>query len=142
MTHRKNDSAAAESDVTAPCGEKQLSSGFPSPAQDYFEPMLNLNEALTRHPSSTFYGRVKGFSMQDAGIAAGDLLVIDKSLVYRPGALAVCFINGEFTLRKIGMKSQRLSLLPANPDQETILINAETELMIWGIVTHIIKETS
>jgi DNA polymerase V len=78
----------------------QIVAGFPSPAEDYLENMLDLNQTLIKNPSATFFGRVKGTSMRDAGVDPGDLLVIDKSLRYRNGALAVCFINGEFTLKK------------------------------------------
>ena len=78
----------------------QISAGFPSPAEDYWEATLDLNRELIKNPSSTFYGRAKGLSMKDAGVDNGDLLVIDKSLPYRDNALAVCFIDGEFTLKK------------------------------------------
>ena len=118
----------------------QITAGFPSPAEDYLEPTLDLNKALVKHPSATFYGRVKGLSMQDAGVDDGDLLVIDKSLKYRDNALAVCFINGEFTLKRIMSQANSLFLMPANPDFEPIPVKEEDEFLIWGIVTYIIKK--
>jgi DNA polymerase V len=79
-------------------------------------PSLDLNKILIKNPISTFYGRVKGVSMKDAGIDDGDLLVIDKSLEYRNNAFAVCCLNGEFTLKRIKVKDKRLFLVPANSD--------------------------
>ena len=124
----------------APYAGPQISAGFPSPAEDYLEPALDLNKALVNNPGSTFYGRVKGFSMKDAGIDNGDLLVIDKSLDYRQDALAVCFINGEFTLKRIRRERGRLLLMPANPDYQPIVVTEESDFMIWGIVTYVIKK--
>jgi DNA polymerase V len=119
----------------------QIVAGFPSPAEDYLENMLDLNQTLIKNPSATFFGRVKGTSMRDAGVDPGDLLVIDKSLRYRNGALAVCFINGEFTLKKIKRDPEgRIWLMPANPDYEPIAVPDEAELMVWGIVTYVIKQ--
>lgn len=118
----------------------QISAGFPSPAEDYLEPALDLNKALIKNPSATFYGRVKGFSMRDAGVDDGDLLVIDKSLKYHSGALAVCYINGEFTLKRIKMQSDGLFLMPANPDYQPIRVREEDDFTVWGIVTYIIKK--
>jgi DNA polymerase V len=118
----------------------QISAGFPSPAEDYLEPTLDLNKDLIKNPNATFYGRVKGFSMKDAGVDNGDLLIIDKSLDYRKDALAVCFINGEFTLKKIIAKGKQIILMPANPDYQPIEVPADADFMIWGIVTYIIKK--
>ncbi|HBF35958.1 MAG TPA: peptidase S24 [Firmicutes bacterium] len=118
----------------------QISAGFPSPAEDYLEAALDLNKDLIRNPSATFYGRVKGLSMKDAGVDNGDLLIIDKSLDYRRDALAVCFINGEFTLKKIVTKGKQITLMPANKDYQPIEVPADANFMIWGIVTYIIKK--
>ena len=120
----------------------QISAGFPSPAEDYLENMLDLNRTLIKNPSSTFFGRVKGLSMKDAGVDHGDLLVIDKSLDYYKGALAVCFLDGEFTLKKVHCDQGRVWLIPANPDFQPIPVSAEADFMIWGIVTYIIKKAA
>ncbi|NLW48536.1 MAG: translesion error-prone DNA polymerase V autoproteolytic subunit [Firmicutes bacterium] len=129
-----------ESEFTLPNVGDQIVAGFPSPAEDYLEAMLDLNKELIKNPSSTFYGRVKGVSMKDAGVDNGDLLVIDKSLTYRNNALAVCFINGEFTLKRIKREGETLLLMPANQDYQPIVVKEDTEFTVWGIVTYIIKK--
>lgn len=128
------------SQLTLPNVGKQIVAGFPSPAEDYLEAMLDLNELLIKNPSATFYGRVKGTSMQDAGVDDGDLLVIDKSLAYRNNALAVCFLNGEFTLKRIKIEGDTLLLMPANPDYQPIVVKEDADFAVWGIVTYIIKK--
>ena len=133
-------SAAACSDALIPYAGKQITAGFPSPAEDYLENILDLNQVVVKNPSATFYGRVSGSSMKDAGVNDGDLLVIDKSLEYRNGALAVCFINGEFTLKRIKKIGNQLYLVPANQDYQPIAVSEEADFMVWGIVTYIVKK--
>ncbi|NLY75861.1 MAG: translesion error-prone DNA polymerase V autoproteolytic subunit [Firmicutes bacterium] len=128
------------SKLTLPNVGKQIAAGFPSPAEDYLEAMLDLNQLLIKNPSATFYGRVKGASMRDAGVDDGDLLVIDKSLAYRNNALAVCFLNGEFTLKRIKREGDTLFLMPANPDYQPIVVKEDADFAVWGIVTYIIKK--
>ncbi len=128
------------SEFTLPNVGSQIAAGFPSPAEDYLEAMLDLNKELIKNPSSTFYGRVKGVSMRDAGVDHGDLLVIDKSLTYRNNALAVCFINGEFTLKRIKREGETLVLMPANRDYQPIVVKEDADFAVWGIVTYIIKK--
>lgn len=128
------------SKLTLPNVGNQIVAGFPSPAEDYLESMLDLNKALIKNPNATFYGRVKGTSMKDAGVDDGDLLVIDKSLAYRNNALAVCFLNGEFTLKRIKIEGDTLLLMPANPDYQPIVIKEDADFAVWGIVTYIIKK--
>jgi len=118
----------------------QIVAGFPSPAEDYLESGLDLNQALIKHPSATFYGRVKGKSMREAGVEDGDLLVIDKSLNYKDQALAVCCLNGEFTLKRIKKGPDGVWLMPANRDYPPIPVDEEDDFTIWGIVTYIIKK--
>ena len=121
----------------APTG---ISAGFPSPAGDYMELSIDLNKELIRNPASTFYGRVSGCSMQDIGIEDGDLLVIDKSLPPQDGSIAVCFIDGEFTLKKIKTEKSRLWLMPANKKYSPILVTEDNHFLVWGIVTYTIKK--
>jgi len=116
-----------------------ISAGFPSPALDFQHESIDLNQHLVRHPEATFYGRVKGQSLKDLGIVDGDLLVIDRSLEVRDGRLAVCFINGEFTAKRIKIHEHRIYLMPANADYQPILVKEEDELIIWGVVTFVIK---
>jgi DNA polymerase V len=118
----------------------QIPAGFPSPAEDYLEPALDLNKVLIKNPSWTFYGRVRGLSLKDAGIDAGDLLVIDKSLNYRHGALAVCFLNGEFTLRRIKITGDTMFLMPADEAYQPVPVKEDDDFTIWGIVTYVIKK--
>lgn len=116
-----------------------IKAGFPSPAADYSDIAIDLNRELIKHPSSTFYARVKGDSMKDAGINDGDLLVIDKSLEPADGKIAVCYIDGEFTLKRIRVKEDGVYLYPANSDYRPIHITDANEFLIWGILTHAIK---
>ena len=116
-----------------------IHAGFPSPAQDYMEGVIDLNKELVKHPVATFYGRVVGDSMIDAGVNEGDVLVIDKSLEPRDGDMAVCFIDGEFTLKYISFKNKELWLVPANKKYKPIQVTEYYDFTIWGIVTYVIK---
>ncbi len=116
-----------------------IQAGFPSPAMDFIETTIDLNTYVIKRPSSTFYGRVKGDSMQDAGIHDGDLLVIDKSIKPQDNKIAVCVIDGEFTLKWIRFEKNGCWLIPANTNYTAIQVTAETDFLIWGIVTFVIK---
>ncbi len=133
-------SATADTELPLPYAEGGIVAGFPSPAQDYMELTLDLNKELIKHPSATFYGRVKGTSMKDAGIDEGDILVIDRSLEYRDGMTAVCFIDGEFTVKKLKIDGKQVFLIPANKEFEPIRITPENEFIVWGVVTYVIKK--
>jgi len=118
-----------------------ISAGFPSPANDYMEDVIDLNKTLIRNPGATFYGRVKGVSMKDAGIDDGDILIVDKSIAPSDGRIAVCCIDGEFTLKQISIGARNsLMLLPANKQFKPILVSDDTDFLIWGIVTYVIKK--
>lgn len=123
-----------------PLASTCISAGFPSPAEDHLELKLDLNTALVRHPNATFYGRVKGSSMIDAGIEEGDILVIDKSLEPKDGDIAVCFLDGEFTVKRISTSGEGLFLMPANDEFKPIRITGESEFLVWGIVTYVIHK--
>ena len=117
-----------------------IHAGFPSPATDYMTQAIDLNKELVKHPAATFYGRVVGDSMIDAGVDEGDILVIDRSLTARDGDMAVCFVDGEFTLKYLRMKDGELTLVPANPNYPQIRITEGIEFRMWGVVTYIIKK--
>lgn len=117
-----------------------IRAGFPSPAEDYVEPTLDLNRYVIKNPASTFYARITGDSMVGDDIHDGDIVVIDKSLEPGDGNIAVCFIDGEFTLKRIKVEKERLLLMPANPKFKPIEITEENHFVVWGIVTYIIKE--
>ena len=117
-----------------------IHAGFPSPANDYLTQASDLNRELVRHPAATFYGRVVGDSMIDAGVEEGDILVIDKSLDAQDGDLAVCFVDGEFTLKYLRMHDGGISLVPANKKYPVIEVGEGTDFKMWGVVTYVIKK--
>lgn len=117
-----------------------IKAGFPSPAQDYMDSSFDLNRELVRNPSSTFYGRVSGSSMVDVGIHDGDILVIDKSIEPADGLRAVCFVDGEFTIKTLSVTPDGLMLLPANPTFKPIKITDDNSFMVWGVVTYVIHK--
>ncbi|MBN2166954.1 MAG: translesion error-prone DNA polymerase V autoproteolytic subunit [Marinilabiliaceae bacterium] len=131
-------SSESESSLELPLIE-EVRAGFPSPAMDFEDQTIDLNRYLIKHPAATFYGRVKGFSMKDEGIAEDDLLIIDKSLEPANGKIAVCFVDGEFTVKKIRIEKNTCYLDPANDKFEPIKITENNNFVIWGIVTHVIK---
>lgn len=130
----------SENSIEIPLSEERVAAGFPSPADDYSSLKLDLNRELIKNPASTFYARVSGLSMVDEGINDGDLLVIDKSLDPHDGCLAVCYIDGEFTLKRFERHNGYGLLMPANKDFHPIKVTAENNFVIWGIVTYIIKK--
>lgn len=130
----------SENSIEIPLSEERVAAGFPSPADDYASLKLDLNRELIKNPASTFYARVSGLSMVDEGINDGDLLVIDKSLDPHDGCLAVCYIDGEFTLKRFKRHNGYGLLMPANKDFHPIKVTAENNFVIWGIVTYIIKK--
>lgn len=127
-------------ELALPFAETGIAAGFPSPADDFMELSLDLNRALVQHPAATFYARVKGTSMTDAGIEDGDLLVIDKSLDPKDGDIAVCFLDGEFTVKRIACRAEGLFLVPANDEFRPIRITEENDFLVWGVVTYIIHK--
>lgn len=116
-----------------------IKAGFPSPADDFVEVPLDLNKALIKNPSATFFARVVGNSMQDANIHNGDILIIDRSIKPTNGKIAVCFVDGEFTVKQLLIKKNECYLLPANNEHKPIKITTENQFIVWGVVTHIIK---
>lgn len=132
--------ADRESDLSLPFADMGIKAGFPSPAQDFMDLSIDLNNELIRHPASTFYGRVKGDSMIDAGVNDGDILIIDKSLEPKNGDMAVCFIDGEFTIKYIKIEKTVIWLVPANEHYKPIKVTEENDFLIWGIVTYSIKK--
>ena len=130
----------------APMAESGIHAGFPSPAQDYMNPCIDLNKELVKHPAATFYGRVVGDSMLDAGVEEGDILVIDRALEASEGKMAVCFVDGEFTLKYISRQNpltgekDGIWLVPANPKYPPMKVQDFSDFTVWGVVTYIIKK--
>ncbi len=126
-------------DMKLPFFDVGISAGFPSPADDFIELQIDLNKFLIKHKDTTFFAKVKGHSMKNAGIYDGDLLVIDKSLEPQDNKIAVCQIDGEFTVKRIKIEKDIVWLIAENEDYAPIRVTPENELMIWGIVIHSIK---
>lgn len=129
-----------EEEQLLPFSENGVAAGFPSPAEEFMDMALDLNKELVRNPASTFYARVRGTSMIDEGIDNGDLLIIDKSLEPHDGALAVCYIDGDFTLKRFRDMGDHALLMPANKEFQPIVVNRENDFQIWGIVRYVIKK--
>ncbi|MBM4403883.1 MAG: translesion error-prone DNA polymerase V autoproteolytic subunit [Candidatus Cloacimonetes bacterium] len=117
-----------------------IPAGFPSPAQDYIEASLDLNEYLIKHPSSTFFIRVDGLSMINAGIYPDDILIVDRSLEALNNRIVVAIVDGELTLKRLKIISDIYWLVPENEEFEAIRISEETDLYIWGVVTYVIHK--
>jgi DNA polymerase V len=132
-------SANTETELNLPFVESGISAGFPSPALDFIDLSIDLNKHLIKHPSATFYGRVKGDSLKNAGIENGDLLIIDRSIEPVNGKIAVCYIDGEFTAKRIQINKDEILLIPENENYQTLKVTADNDFLIWGIVTHVIK---
>lgn len=119
---------------------KGISAGFPSPARDYIEESINLNQELIQNPNWTFLGEIEGDSMQGAGIANGDIVVVDKSLDARHGSIAICSLDGGLTIKKLHMQNDELYLVSANSKYSPIKVTDESDFNVWGVVTHTIKK--
>lgn len=117
-----------------------IRAGFPSPADDFIELSIDLNKHLIKHKDTTFFATVKGHSMKNAGIYDGDLLIIDKSLEPQNDKIAICQIDGEFTVKRIKIERNVVWLIAENEDFEPIKVTRDNELIIWGIVTASIKK--
>lgn len=117
-----------------------ISAGFPSPAEDFKEERLSLDNILVKNKLATFYARVSGQSMVGAGLDDNDLLVIDRSLEPAHNRIAVCFLDGEFTVKRLRVEKDGVWLQPENENYEPIKITEENDFVIWGIVTNVIKK--
>ncbi len=116
----------------------RISAGFPSPADDYVESRLSLDEHFVPRPEATFFLRVQGDSMIGAGIHDGDLLIVDKSLEPRHGSIVIAEVHGELTVKRLHHKAGKIALLAENPAYRAIPICEESQLVIWGVVTEVV----
>ena len=118
-----------------PFADTGIQAGFPSPAQDYIDKSLDFNRELIQHPSSTFYAKVVGNSMKDAGISEGDIMVIDRSLIPEQDDIVVALLNGEYTVKYLDLserKKKRIWLRPANPDFKPIKVDVTvSQFGVW-----------
>lgn len=132
-------SSSIGNDLFRPIISENISAGFPSPAMDFEDLSIDLNKLVIKRPSATFFGRVKGNSMKNIGIGDDDLIVIDKSIKPLDNMIAVCYVDGGFTIKRILMKNDKCFLIPANDDYKTVVVTEDNDFRIWGIVTYIIK---
>ena len=117
-----------------------ISAGFPSPAEDFKQERLSLDNELIKNKEATFFARVSGQSMIDAGLNDNDLLVIDRSLSPAHNKIAICFLDGEFTVKRLKVEKDEVWLQPENKNYQPIKITEENDFVIWGIVTNVIKK--
>lgn len=125
-----------------PLYSSRVQAGFPSPADDYIEAYLDLNEHLIKHPSATFFVKAEGQSMIGAHIQPGDLLIVDRSITPSHGKIVIAAIQGELTVKRLYQQNGVVKLIPENPEFPEIDISEESELVIWGVVTHIIHSAT
>jgi DNA polymerase V len=131
--------AEADLALEIPYFSAGISAGFPSPALDFEDLKIDLNKHLIRNPSATFFGKVKGQSLKNAGIEDGDLMVIDRSVAPKNNKIVVVFLDGEFTAKRIEKRGAELWLMPENDAYQPIRVGADSQFEVWGVVTHVIK---
>lgn len=124
--------------VNLPLFSAKVPAGFPSPADDHLEAAIDLNQHYIKHPAATFFVRVQGYSMINAGIHDGDTLIVDRSLTAQSGAIVVAVVNGELTVKRLVLADECVWLKPENPDYSPIQIKENMDLHIWGVVAHAI----
>lgn len=123
-----------------PFFQSRVPAGFPSPAEDYHENTLSLNDLVVDHPASTFFVRVDGDSMTGAGIHDGDVVVVDRALEPGINSIVVAAIDGQFTIKRISKINGCFLLLPANTEHQPIEITEEMDFCVWGIVSYVIHK--
>lgn len=114
--------------------------GFPSPADDYLENSLDLNEHLIKHPAATFFVKVSGDSMINAGIFSGDTLIVDRAVTPRNNQVVVAAVDGEFTVKRFQKKGKKIFLAAENPDFQPLEINEQNDFQVWGVVIYVIHQ--
>lgn len=126
--------------LQVPMLQEYVPAGFPSPANDYMGKSLDLNEYLIKHPSATYFIRVEGSSMIDAGINSGDMLIVDRAVEPRDGSIVVAALNGEFTVKRVRNHNGSLYLVSENKTFAPIKITEDMDFELWGVVTHAIHQ--
>ena len=132
--------SAQRSKLDLPLYATSVSAGFPSPADDFIDTKLDLNEHLIRHPSATFFVRASGDSMIGAGIHSGDILIVDRSLEAANNAIVIAALEGELTVKRFKKKNGRVFLFPENKEYKIIDITHNETFSIWGVVTYVIHK--
>jgi len=124
--------------VAIPLFSSKVAAGFPSPADDYVEKNLDLNELLVQKPAATFFVRAQGDSMLGAGIHSNDILVVDRSIEAVTGKIVICALNGELTVKRLVRDNEQWQLKAENSDYPDMVIYEELDMVIWGVVTNVI----
>ncbi len=128
-----------ENPTLVPLFLSTVKAGFPNPAENYIEKTIDLNEQLVSNPPATFYVKVSGESMIDANLQDGDILIVDKSINAKNGNIVIAVIDGEFTVKRLGInKDGSIDLIPENKKFKPVKITSDTDFRIWGVVTYII----
>ena len=130
---------ASFSQLSIPLFLERVSAGFPSPAEDYVEKTLDLNELCIQHPASTFFVRVQGESMVEAGILPDDVLVVDRSLRAKHGDIIIASLESEMTVKQLHLTPPPVRLSPRNPAYQPIIIEADMVLEVFGVVTNVVR---
>ena len=130
--------ASTPSKIPLPLFVGKVAAGFPSPADDYVEKSLDLNELLVQKPAATFFVRAQGESMLGAGIHPNDILIVDRSIEAAPGKIVICALNGELVVKRLKQEAGQWLLASENPNYPDILIREELDMVIWGVVTNVI----
>ena len=120
--------------------EDGISAGFPSPASDYEESRISLEKVVVKNKEATFYAKVSGESMKDAGLDDGDILVINRSEELKNNKIAVCYLNGDFTVKRVRIEKDHIYLIPENKNYDPIKVTEENEFIVWGVVTYVVKK--
>jgi DNA polymerase V len=115
-----------------------VSAGFPSPAEDYLEGQLDLNQHLVKHPAATFFVRVSGDSMIGAGIHSRDILIVDRSLEATNNKVVIAIVNGELAVKRLRIENEKIYLVSENDNYPLLLITEAMDFEIWGVVTNVI----
>ncbi len=128
------------SELELPLYLATVAAGFPSPADDFIDKKLDLNEHLIEHPTATFFVRVYGDSMRDAHVFSGDVLIVDRAIEPANNRIVVAAVDGELTVKRIRKQGGRLFLIPENPEFRPIEVTEDTGFEIWGVVTYVIHK--
>lgn len=126
--------------LKVPLFTARVSAGFPSPADDFIDKSLDLNEFLIAHPSATFFVRVEGTSMIDAHMQPGDILIVDRSVEPASGNIVIAVVEGEFTVKRFQRRGTKMYLLPENTEFPPIELDENMSVEIWGVVTYVIHK--
>ena len=132
--------SVGEKTIDVPFYQSNVPAGFPSPAENFMDLDLSLQDYLVQNPSATFCVRVTGDSMKNAGISSGDVMIVDRALEPKNNTIVLAVLDGEFTVKRIQKKGDDLFLNPENKDFKAIQITEEMNFQVWGVVTHIIHK--